>query len=215
MAGEVKWGPKEDRVSAMAEVMGDPVRAKILFAVAEVSLGGEDEDAPSSGVTVREISAKIDEPQRRVRYHLSRLLDGGFVVVTDQRTRRGVVERYYSATEVPVVTLAATLGEAVSVKQQRQLTLEILKAVFADVRLALESGTYNSRPEWVAARSPGEVDEQGWGELSAIQEAAIADTQDVLGRAKERIEAADEQPFPVTVAHLMFETPGWPDRSGN
>jgi hypothetical protein len=63
----------------------------------------------------------------------------------------------------------------------------------------------------MAARLRSEVDEQGWRELSEIQEAALADQQKVLERAMQRTDSAGER-FPVGVAQLMFEAPQWPGR---
>lgn len=206
MAGEddENLDPGHSRVRALARIMGDPVRAKILFAVAEAAPVGERRDAPQPGIAIRKIAERVEEPPRRVRYHLERLVEEKFVAVTGRRTRRGVVERLYGATEVPAIRLESTRGRTVPIPDQRQLTLEILKAIFADARSALSSGTYNSRPEWIASRLTAEVDERGWHELSAIQERALAEAEAVLEEARGRA-GADAERFRVVVAELLFE----------
>jgi len=207
--GNSNRGGADDRVQAMAEVMGDPVRAKILFAVAEASPRTDSGVGAPAGITVRQIAARVEESPRRVRYHLSRLVDEEFVTLTGKRMRRGVEERYYRATEVPIITLETTVGGRVSTKQQQRLTLEILKAIFADAKSSLAAEVYNRRPEWIANRIFLEVDEQGWKELSAIQETAAAESQEVLKCVARRSTPAADR-FPVILAQLLFEFPTQP-----
>lgn len=200
--------PADDRRRrAIAEAMSHPQRAKVFFAVADQVFRADPpdtEDVPR-GVTVREIASRAGEPERRVRYHLTVLVDLGLVETLEPRQRRGVMEKRYRVTQLPLVTLQHVETGEISLEQQQMVSIGILKSLFADVTAALSAGTYNRRPEWVAVRLPADVDEQGWRELSVIQEAAAAEAQEVVLRAKQRLSCTGERPTPMVSGFLLFE----------
>lgn len=199
--------PADERARAIAGVMSHPQAARIFCKIAEQWFGTQRvrSDGDPEGITVREIAESLGESPRRVRYHIANLVDLGFAEVVEVQKRRGVVERYYAATELPQVTRRDVEGDAISLVQQQKLTIKILKSLFADATAALSAGTYNRRPEWTAARYVGQVDEEGWEELSAIQEAAMAEAQAVLLDADARLRDTGDQPVPVRAGFLLFE----------
>jgi DNA-binding transcriptional ArsR family regulator len=179
--------------------MAHPVRAKLLFAVSEKS---------EEGVSIRQLSQRVGEPQRRVRYHLDALLDLGLVGIADRRSRRGVVERFYRAEQVPMLT-AAQMAEY-DEGQARQMSIQILKTILADASWAMGARVFGLRPGHILIRLPGEVDEQGWRELGQIQERTLLEAQAVIARSRDRLAASGESPVPALVALLLFEVPRWP-----
>ena len=188
-----------EHLRALADAMAHPVRAKLLFAVAERS---------EEGVSVRQLSQRLREPPRRVRYHLDGLLDLGLVAIADERTRRGVLERFYRAEKMPKLNNEQL--EAQGDDQARQMCAEVLKAVLADASSAVGAKIFGLRPGHVLARLPGEVDQQGWEELGAVQEETIAELQAVISRSRERLKASGQSPIPALVALFLFEMPRWP-----
>jgi DNA-binding transcriptional ArsR family regulator len=186
--------------------MADPVRSRVLLAVAEAETDSYNRAMGSDrahGITVRQISNRLEEPRRRVRYHLDALCDQGIVEVAAEKMRRGVVERHYRAVLPPVLTKEQL--ETLSTAQQQKILLEILKVIFADTTAALKAGSYVRRPEWAAVRLRGEVDEQGWRELAALHENTRRESQRIVAGARERLGKKRETPIQVGSVNLLFE----------
>jgi DNA-binding transcriptional ArsR family regulator len=179
--------------------MAHPVRAKLLFAVAEKS---------ADGVSIRQLSERVKEPPRRVRYHLDALLDLGLVSIASKRSRRGVIERFYRAEHVPSLTTEQL--DEYDEDQARQTSVQILKAVLGDASRAVGAEVFGSRSGHIVIRIPGEVDEQGWGELGSLQEKALDESQAVIERSRDRLRATGDNPISALVALLLFEVPAWP-----
>src|SRR5206468_1752316 len=128
-------GQPPERQRALAEAMAHPVRSKLLAAITEKS---------ELGVSIRQLSLRIGEPQRRVRYHLDALLDLGLVGIAARRSRRGVVERFYRAEQAPMLTTEQVNGYDES--QARQISVQILRAILGDASWAMGEKVFGLRP---------------------------------------------------------------------
>jgi DNA-binding transcriptional ArsR family regulator len=184
----------ESRYSSLARAMAHPLRGRILFAVA---------DKP--GATIRQISVRLDEPNRRVRHQLEKLRDEGLVLVTPQKNRRGGVEYRYRATASPIL-MGGEKG-AVTAEQERGVAVQILRTVVADATAAVRAGTFGSHPGHGEVRYWGEVDEAGWEELAEIHLRACEEVKAVFTDA--RLRSTGQKGTPVTSAMFLFESPVW------
>jgi DNA-binding transcriptional ArsR family regulator len=193
--------PKEPQDAAQVRVllkaMADPLRSRLLMTVA---------DAQEGGVTIRQISQKVGEPLRRVRYHLDTMVTDGLVAVVGERKRRGVLERFYRV-ERPVLLSDEELG-TLTEEDFRKLApkafAQVLKAIIADAGRAVAEGTFATRPGQAIARIPGEVDPQGWEELGAIHKAVARQVQAVLEEAGSRIGSDTERGVIRVLSAIMF-----------
>jgi DNA-binding transcriptional ArsR family regulator len=183
----------------LAEAMSHPFRAKLLFAVSEKS---------REGVSIRQLAERLREPKRRVRYHVDALVGLGLVAIASERTRRGVVERFYRAEQAPFISTEQL--KELDERRARQISLQVLKAIVADASAAVGAKTFGTRLGQSAGRIPGEVDQQGWDELIGIQERALLDIQAAVTQSQERLEASGESPIQALAALLLFEVPAWP-----
>lgn len=178
--------------------MSDPNRSKIYFALA---------DRPA-GATVRQLSQRLDETPRRVRYHLDAMVDQDLVVVVERNNRRGAVERVFRAVRQPV--MLEEQGAALSLQQSRQITLQIFRFALAEATRAVAAGTF-WRAGYVEARAEGEVDEQGWSELAAIQLRTLQELEGVLERSRQRCTGSDGNLINAVIGLWLFEAPEWPE----
>jgi DNA-binding transcriptional ArsR family regulator len=179
--------------------MAHPVRSKLLFAVSEKS---------EEGVSIRQLSERIGEPQRRVRYHLDALLDLGLVGIAERRSRRGVIERFYRAERDPLLTTEQLAEHDES--EARQISVQILRTILGDASWAMGAKVFGLRRGHVVIRVPAEVDEQGWGELGQIEERTLLEAQTVIARSRDRLSVSGESPISALVSFLLFELPRWP-----
>jgi DNA-binding transcriptional ArsR family regulator len=196
--------PEDGRPELIAAAMADPVRSKIFVATSEPTffVASEDSGKPV-GISVREIAERVQESRRRVKYHLEVLCRQGLVEIVEERRRRGVVEHFYRATSI--LMLSKEEMEGLPVRRQQTIILAVLKEIFADATAALESGTYIRRPEWATARLHADVDDQGWTELAALYEKSTRDALEVIAKAKERLRGTDQKPIRIGAASLLFE----------
>jgi DNA-binding transcriptional ArsR family regulator len=188
-----------ERLQVLAEAMAHPVRAKLLFAVADKS---------EQGVSIRQLAERVREPTRKVRYHLDALLKLGLVSIASRRSRRGVVERFYRVEVMPSLT-TKDLDES-GEERARQMSTQVLKAILGDASMAVAGKIFGVRSGHIVVRIPGEVDEQGWGELGSLQERALRESQAVLERSRDRLKSTGDDPVSALVALLLFEVPPWP-----
>lgn len=190
---------RPEQLRALVEAMAHPVRAKLLFGVAEKSEGG---------VSIRQLSERTRETPRRVRYHLDALLELGLVGIADKRSRRGVVERFYRAEFAPILSNEELNGY--DEEQTRQVSVQVLKAILGDASMAVGARIFGLRHGHVVVRLPGEVDEQGWSELGNLQEQTLRESQAVIERSRVRLQATGDSPVSALVTLLLFEVPPWP-----
>jgi DNA-binding transcriptional ArsR family regulator len=178
--------------------MADSLRSKLLIAIGD-----------GAGVSVRQIAELVGEPQRKVRYHLDALMEQGLITVAAKRRRRGVVERYYRLDVPPVLTTEHL--ESVEREQAQKISLNILRAILADAGAAAKAGLFAARPGHATIRIRGDVDTQGWEELSSLQERTMDRAQAILSQAGERLGASGERPVSLVVALLLFEASSRPN----
>jgi DNA-binding transcriptional ArsR family regulator len=177
-----------------------PVNRKILFVLNE----------RPDGATIRQLSARLKEPSRRVRHYVEGLVDGGLVVIGGERRSRGTIERTFRAPRLPLL-LTGELGEGLDPAEAKLMLLDILRLAFDSVTGAIGAGTFLERSGWCAVRNWGEVDPQGWDELAQIHEKAARDVIAVVDAAAERIANDGGEAIPAISALFLFEALPWPE----
>jgi DNA-binding transcriptional ArsR family regulator len=188
-----------DRIDAIIRAMAHPLRARVYFCVS---------DSGENGIAVNSLATKLNEPRRRVRYHIDALAEQGLVGVSGERKRRGVVERSYYALHPP--DLENDDLDLASKEQTERILLGILRTIVEDVSVAAKSGQLfqNSgllaRPDLVIARIPAELDEQGWAEVAEIHSQTIDVVQQAVARCRDRLEKSGEQSISAVSGLLFF-----------
>lgn len=111
---------------AIALVVLDPIRAKVLAALAE----------PGSATSVADA---IGETRQKVNYHLRNLEEHGLVHLVEERPRRGLTERVMVASARSYVLSPSVLRDsAADPRQQDRMSAQYLVAVAA--RMVCEVG---------------------------------------------------------------------------
>src|ERR1700742_4729050 len=117
MGEQVPAGPEGARdaqlLRNLADAMADPLRARIMAAIAE-----------RPGISVREIAGWVEETNRKVRYHVEALHSQGLVEVQGEAKRRGAVERQYKVT-TPTI-LHPGDERVITPAQERRISVEVL-----------------------------------------------------------------------------------------
>jgi DNA-binding transcriptional ArsR family regulator len=133
--------------TALMETLADPVRMQIYIAVYE-----------RPGATIAQVARRLDEPARRVRHQIDRLIDAGLVVVDTETSRDNLRERQYRGVVVPTLDEE---DDPWTVESRRDLSLSLMRFIAADVGRAISHRTFGNRLGHTEVRIPGEVDERG------------------------------------------------------
>jgi DNA-binding transcriptional ArsR family regulator len=184
----------------LLKALRNPVSRKILFVLNE----------RPQGATIRQLSARLKEPSRRVRHYVEGLVEDGLVVVGGERRSRGTIERTFKAPRLPLL-LTGEWGEGLDPAEAKLILLDILRLSFDSVTGAIGAGTFLERAGWGAVRSWGEVDEQGWAELAEIHDRAAREVIAVVDAAAARIATDGGGAIPAISALFLFEALPWPE----
>jgi len=181
-----------EKLSDLAEAMAHPFKGKILAALA----------AANEAETINEIADKLGEPQRKVRYHLNRLIDKGLVRIAGEERRRGVIERCFRSERLPLIS--TDQSQALSTEQMRKISLEALKLTLVDASAAITCGTFGAG-EHFEARIPRVLDVQGLSEILDIYERSLHEILMVATSSRERMTLSQEEGVRVIAALFVFK----------
>jgi DNA-binding transcriptional ArsR family regulator len=180
--------------AAAAEVAKYPVRmyiAALLF------------DRP---MTANELAAATEMSVSTVRRHLRAMRNAHAVEITETHKRRGTAEQVYGPTG-PFL-LDQDEYSRLTPKQRRQIGGYILKASLTEATRSLVSNPSKrslERDDVCFARTPIQVDEEGWAELAKIHSDALQRVIELRERVEDRIGESDAETFRATSVILWFE----------
>lgn len=192
--GASKPSPDSTAEMAMAKAMAHPIRARILFLLA---------DEPDA--SAEQIAERIVKPVRSVRHQLSELTKAGLVEPVEERKRRGVIERFFRVTAPPVVkdSQFATLSPV----ERLHVCTQCLRHSYAVASGALASGTLYARDDMGIVNQQAALDLQGWEEFAEANRTAQKEVERVKAESAERLEAGTQQPIWVASTLMWFELP--------
>jgi DNA-binding transcriptional ArsR family regulator len=153
-----------------------------------------------------EIAKELGEPADKVRYQLRTLRDAGLVEVSEERRRRGVVERIYVACEEK---MDFTYEEAVLVseKVRSQFALHLLRVIFRSSVDALSKGAMVEKERTLVSMVPMRVDLRGWEELTRLHRDTLDRTLELKGESTRRLEEGAEPSIRATSVLLWLKDP--------
>ncbi len=185
---------QEDRERAMAkmEAFGHPLRLAILTRLTLVPGGA------------KELSSELSTSLGKVRYQLNRLRKAGLVELREERQRRGVSERIYQARLQPFSE--AEIAH-LSSSQREKAVAAILKAILGDALRGLRTGSFSERDDFMVARMPLALDQEGWAQAVDVHRRAQAEISAVEEAARARIEGGAPQVSDAFSCQLLFDAP--------
>lgn len=136
---------------------------------------------------------------------LGQMHDDGLIEVVGEALSRGAVEQRYRALVRPLWEDEdwARLGD----EGRKRMTDWIIGMIDADVREAVESGTFVARADSHVSRTATLLDEQGWEELRDIHSDALDAVLAVQAASAERLAEKGAPGFPALSAMLCCELP--------
>lgn len=181
----------KDRAMAKLEAIDHPLRLAILTCL---SL------APAS---VKELASALGAPPGKVRYQLGRLRKAGLAELKEERQRRGVSEQVFFVRPEPfsqeeVAQLSAT--------QRETVVGRLLKALLGDVLTGARQGAFTRRDDFILARTPLSLDEEGWTDAARIFREALTQLLEVREETRMRLERGGGPTSDAFSFLLLFDT---------
>jgi hypothetical protein len=133
-----------------------------------------------------------------VSYHTHVLLSRRYIEQVDSRRVRGTVERFYRATQDPL--LEDDEWEALPLRMKRGLIHGTLAMTSAELRRAALNGGFDQACTHVS-RTPLELDGQGRDELNALLRGVLDDALRIQAESLQRVSS---ETFPVELVMLHF-----------
>jgi DNA-binding MarR family transcriptional regulator len=181
--------------AALVRTFGDPLRTQVYIAIYE-----------RPGATISQLAGRLDQPARRVRHQVDRLIKDGLVVVHSETPRRNARERHHRAVVVPTVDWDSDRWPEES---RHRLTYSVMKFISADIGRAIRHRSFGVHPGHAEVRVPGEVDDRGWAEIETTLAESMKHVEGVMIGSAERLEAAGETGIEALSALLLFEARPW------
>lgn len=178
----------------IARAYANPVRARALMIL------GARVASPS------EIAEEIGEPLGKVSYHVRELRDAGLIELVDTDQRRGGVQHFYRAAQLPIVDVEGMAAQ--DAEERAASSAVVINLMASDLTAAVEAGTLDSMPEQILIRYQAVLDEQAMAEMSDLYTSTLYRSIELHKEAAERRKHSKEPGIPVAMHTLVFEVPG-------
>jgi DNA-binding transcriptional ArsR family regulator len=177
----------------LAKALAHPLRVRILTSL-------------HRGISSpNQLAQELDEPLGNVSYHVKTLLEYDCVELVKTEPRRGAVEHFYRATERAFFSDAD--WAKIPASARKGIEGVILESIGQDATAALTEGTIDARTDSHITRTPLNLDEQGWTELSKLLGDTLESAMKIGEESASRLANEKADGIPTSLSLLHFELP--------
>jgi DNA-binding transcriptional ArsR family regulator len=177
----------------LAKALAHPLRVRILTSL-------------NRGISSpNQLSQELDEPLGNVSYHVKTLLEYDCVELVKTEPRRGAVEHFYRATERAFFSDAD--WAKIPASARKGIDGVILEAIGQDATAAMLEGTIDSRTDTHISRTPLNLDEAGWKQLSKLLAETLESAMKIGEESATRLADDGAEGIGSTLSLLHFEVP--------
>ena len=151
----------------------------------------------------KELAAEVGIEVGLMSYHVKELRKKGFVELVDTAQRRGAVEHYYRATKRAMFSDAE--WPKVPANMRGSIVGDQIERTGGLLGAALDSGSFEKRPNRHHSLCESTVDEQGWDDSMAVLEEAMKRLIEIEAESAERRLGSEEPGIPLAVSMIGFE----------
>jgi DNA-binding transcriptional ArsR family regulator len=151
-----------------------------------------------------EIAAELDFPVGNVSYHVNTLQELGCVELVKTAQRRGATEHYYRG--VTRSFLNDANWSQLSPAAKNGVSVAGLKMINEAAMAAMLAETFDARPDRHLSCTPVALDEEGWGEVTALLAETLEQVIGIQTKSAARQVEADGKSVQATIALLSFES---------
>lgn len=161
----------------------------------------------------RELAEALDEDLSNVSYHVRVLNELGLIELVKEEPVRGAVAHFYKAVERPLFSAAE--AEQMPVEVQKAFSAHSWDRLIEDATEAIESGTFNSRPDWNLTRTTLLLDSKGFARLSKAMDELLEMVFEEQAASAARRSKSSEEPIRATAATALFVMPDRKEARGS
>ena len=156
-------------------------------------------------VTVEEIAVREGIPLKVVRYQFDRLVKEDWIDVCGSVTRRGVVQNYYTATRLKLITDSEF--EQMADEERHETDEGVLLDLLENCAAAYRQGTLTADHEIHLSRDRLWLDKGTWEELQSDMDRLLEVVLECKVESEMRFRQNREEPIPTLAALAAFRTP--------
>jgi DNA-binding transcriptional ArsR family regulator len=175
--------------SNVYKALSHPLRMKIM------AILSEGEASPS------DLAERLGERLGNVAYHTKMLVDLDCIELTRTAPRRGALEHYYRATVRPFLTQEH--WEQLPAASRRSISAGTLSEIWRDASAAVESETFDSRPNRHLSWTNLALDEEGWEAVAELLKGTLDRMLELQADAAARLQDADSDEITSSKVVLM------------
>jgi DNA-binding transcriptional ArsR family regulator len=177
----------------LAKALAHPLRVRILTSL-------------NRGISSpNQLAQELDEPLGNVSYHVKTLLEYDCVELVKTEPRRGAVEHFYRATERAFFSDAD--WAKIPASARKGIDGVIIEAIGQDATAAMIEGTIDSRTDTHISRTPLNLDEAGWQQLSKLLAETLESAMKIGEESATRLANDGADGIGSTLSLLHFEVP--------
>jgi hypothetical protein len=195
----------EDAPPTLCDPLAHPVRTRILDVLNEEAMSPvRFLDDGYSPITFNKRTNGLSY----IAYHFRQLERAGCIELIERNPVRGATEHVYRG--VHRVYFSDEKFERLPFEKRQQLSKSSFQGLIARTDGAIQSGTFDKRPDRHMTWRAANVDQQGWDEIKGILGNAFLAAEKAREEAELRlanIDDKDSDSIPYTFAVLGFESP--------
>jgi DNA-binding transcriptional ArsR family regulator len=175
--------------SNVYKALSHPLRMKIM------AILSEGEASPS------DLAERLGERLGNVAYHTKMLVDLDCIELTRTAPRRGALEHYYRATVRPFLTQEhwAQLPAA----SRKSISAGTLSEIWRDASAAVDSETFDSRPNRHLSWTNLALDDEGWEAVAELLKDTLDRMLELQAAAAARLQDGDADEITSSKVVLM------------
>lgn len=151
------------------------------------------------------IAKELDQSLNLVAYHVRVLEKYDCVEMIETKQRRGATEHFYRATRRQF--LNDSEWERMPESLRPALSGAMLKAIFSDVKEAVDRGTLDELEDRHLSRTAIQIDRQGWEEIATLLGESLERVLAIRAKASARLAKSGEAGLSCKVELMHFLSP--------
>jgi DNA-binding transcriptional ArsR family regulator len=156
-------------------------------------------------ISPRELADLLDEDLSNVSYHVRVLSELGLIELVSEESVRGAVAHYYKAVERPL--LSNDQWEEMPLEVRKMFSAQNWDVLIKNATEAIESGTFDDRPDRHLTRTPLVVDSQGFSRLSKAMDDLLETVFNESVESAQRLRESGEEPIHAVAGTALFSMP--------
>lgn len=154
--------------------------------------------------TNAELADALEAPAAKVRYHLRRMREAGFVEVAGKAAEGHSRENLYSILPKKMVLDDAELA-LIAPSRIDEANARLLRLLFNEAMQVVRGGHLSERPDHSLVRFPILFDEQGFAEASQLHDEVLEQVLQARQRCLARLPVSGEEPTDSLAALFFFK----------